>query len=139
MKIVTQKIHRKTNGAPDLIDLTHELHQELKQSGLKQGMMTVFVIGSTAGITTFEYEPGLVKDMARVYEQIAPSNRRYAHDDTWHDDNGFSHVRAAIQGCSLAVPFEKAKLMLGTWQQVVLADFDNRPRDRTVVVQMIGQ
>lgn len=138
MKIVTEKLHHKTKGAPDLIDLTGELEAILKNSGLKEGMMTVFVIGSTAGITTFEYEPGLVKDMAELYERIAPSNRGYAHDDTWHDDNGFSHIRAAVQGPSVSVPFKSGKLFLGTWQQVVLADFDNRPRSREVVVQLIG-
>ena len=101
--------------------------------------MTVFVIGSTTGMTTFEYEPGLIKDMRELYERIAPSNRHYAHNETWNDDNGFSHVRAALQGPSLTIPFKESKLLLGTWQQVVLAEFDIRPRERKVVVQMIGK
>src|SRR3989338_7989511 len=138
MKIETYTIRKKTKGAPDLIDLSGELRKLLDSSGLKEGNMTVFIPGSTAGITTFEYEPGLLKDMAELYEKIAPSNRRYAHDDTWHDDNGFSHVRAALQGPSIVVPFKDGELCLGTWQQVVLADFDNRPRDREVIVQLIG-
>lgn len=139
MQITTQSIHKKTKGAGDLLDLTDKLHALLGQSGLVEGSMTVFVIGSTAGITTFEFESGLIQDMREVYEKLAPSNRPYAHDKTWDDDNGFSHVRAALQGPSLVIPFVKGKLILGTWQQVVLAEFDNRPRSREVVVQLMGK
>ena len=101
--------------------------------------MTVFGVGSTMGITTFEFEPGLIKDMKELYERLAPSDRSYAHDETWGDANGFSHLRAALQGQSLTIPFENGKLLLGTWQQVVVAEFDNKPRQREVVVQIIGK
>jgi len=139
IKVVTDYIHRKTRGAGDLIDLTGELQGFPERHGLSEGSLTVCVPGSTAGITTFEFEAGLIKDMRELYEKIAPSDRRYHHDDTWHDDNGFSHVRAAIQGPSLAIPFTASKLLLGTWQQVVLAEFDNRPRERKIVVQLMGR
>ncbi len=139
MKILNETVRLKTNGAGDLIDITGEIAELLKTSKLKTGNLTVFVIGSTAAITTFEYEPGLIKDMREVYEKIAPSNRSYHHDETWGDANGFSHVRASLQGPSLVIPFADGKLLLGTWQQVVLAEFDNRPRDRRIVVQLIGE
>lgn len=97
------------------------------------------MVGSTAAITTFEYEPGLVEDMRDLFEKLIPKNKHYAHDDTWGDANGFSHVRAALQGPSLTIPFDNGKLMLGTWQQVVLAEFDNRPRERQIILQIIGE
>ena len=139
IEIITKAIHRKTKGAGDLLDITGELHDLLAESQLREGTLTVFVVGSTAGITTFEYESGLIQDMRELYEKIAPSNRSYAHDLTWNDGNGFSHVRAALQGPSLTVPFTQGQLVLGTWQQVVLAEFDNRPRSRHVVVQLMGK
>ena len=138
VQIITDSLQINTQGAGDLLDLTQDLAALLKKSKLSEGTMTVFVGGSTAGITTFEFEGGLIKDMKEFYEKIAPSNRRYHHDDTWHDDNGFSHVRAALQGPSLTVPFSQGRLLLGTWQQVVLAEFDNRPRDRKLTVQFTG-
>ena len=138
MKIITKTLHKKTKGGGDLIDLSKDLASCLESSRLKEGSLTVFVVGSTAGITSFEYEPGLKKDMNALYERLAPKDKDYAHHETWHDDNGHSHVRAAIQGPSLTIPFSKGKLFLGTWQQVVLAEFDTRPRDREVVVQLIG-
>jgi secondary thiamine-phosphate synthase enzyme len=101
--------------------------------------MTVFISGSTAGITTFEYEPGLVRDLKEFYDKIAPPSVHYHHDETWGDANGFSHVRATLTGPSLVIPFEKGKLLLGTWQQIVLMEFDNRPRSREVVVQLMGE
>jgi len=139
MKIINETIRLSTKGYPDLINITEKISAILKRSGLKNGSLTVFVIGSTAAITTFEYEPGLIKDIQELYEKIAPSNKHYHHDDTWGDANGFSHLRASLQGPSLTIPFEESKLMLGTWQQVVLAEFDNRPRARKVVVQIIGE
>jgi len=139
MKIVTEQLHHQTSGAGDLMNITDELHQLLDDSGLQEGQMTVFNIGSTAAITTFEYEPGMIKDIQEIFEQLAPQGRHYHHDDTWGDANGFSHVRAALQGPSLVIPFCDGTLMLGTWQQVVLAEFDNRGRDRKVVVQMMGE
>jgi len=139
VKVSTHTLQKKTKGAGDLIDLTAELVVLMGESGFTEGNMTVFVIGSTAGIVTFEFESGLIQDMREVYEKIAPSNRSYAHDRTWNDDNGFSHVRAAIQGPSLVIPFVKGKLILGTWQQVVLAEYDIRNRSRQIVVQFLGK
>ena len=101
--------------------------------------MTLFVSGSTAALTTVEYEPGLVRDLKEFVEQLIPSDRRYHHDDRWGDDNGFSHLRASLFGPSLAIPIEKGRPLLGTWQQVVLLDFDNRPRTREIIVQLIGE
>lgn len=129
----------KTAGNPDLINITEELSDILSSSKLKKGNLTAFVVGSTAALTTFEYEPGMIKDMRDLYEKIIPSNKHYAHDETWGDANGFSHLRAALQGPSLVIPFEEGKLALGTWQQVVLAEFDNRPRERRVMVQITGE
>jgi len=139
MKIINETIRLNTRGSPDLINITEKISDLLKSCGLKQGNLTVFVIGSTAAITTFEYEPGLIQDMQDLYEKIIPSGRHYAHDDTWGDANGYSHIRAALQGPSLTIPFKDTKLLLGTWQQVVLAEFDNRPRQRQIVVQIIGE
>jgi secondary thiamine-phosphate synthase enzyme len=138
IKILTETLSHSTKGAGDLIDLTAEIQEKLEASGLAEGSVTVFVIGSTAGITTFEYENGLIADMRETYEKLAPSNRSYHHDNTWGDNNGFSHVRAALQGPSLTVPFSGGKLCLGTWQQIVLAEFDHRPRQRKIVVQLTG-
>jgi secondary thiamine-phosphate synthase enzyme len=101
--------------------------------------VTAFVAGSTAGITTLEYEPGLIKDFPRLMEKLIPSNEVYHHDETWHDGNGFSHLRSAVIGTDLTVPFVNGKLLLGTWQQVVFCEFDNRPRSRKVIFQIIGE
>ena len=139
MKIVTEKIALNTKGDPDLINITGKIEGILGATGLKRGQVTVFVVGSTAAITTFEYEPGLIKDISEFYEQLIPKKKSYHHDDTWGDANGFSHIRAALQGPSITIPFDEGKLLLGTWQQIVLADFDNRPRKREVIVQLIGE
>jgi secondary thiamine-phosphate synthase enzyme len=139
MKIMSGTIQLNTKGNGDLIDITPEVSQVLDNTGLEDGIVTVFVSGSTAGITTFEYEPGLVRDLREFYESLIPSNRHYYHDDTWGDANGFSHVRATLTGPSLTIPFSKGLLLLGTWQQVVLAEFDNRPRSRSLVVQVMGE
>jgi secondary thiamine-phosphate synthase enzyme len=139
MKVVTRKIELHTKGDPDLIDITSEISRILEKEKLKNGSLTVFVVGSTAAITSFEYEPGLVRDERELFDKLIPRSRHYNHDDTWGDANGFSHLRASLQGPSLTIPFEEGKLLLGTWQQVVLAEFDNRPRERRVVVQLIGE
>lgn len=128
-----------TKGNGDFINISSQLLNLLKDSGLQDGIITVFVSGSTAGVTTFEYEPGLIRDLKEFYDKVAPSNVHYHHDDTWGDANGFSHVRATLTGPSLTIPYEKGKLLLGTWQQVVLVEFDNRPRTRDMVVQIIGE
>ena len=139
MKIVSDRIKLSTKGNGALINITGQLVESVERSKLKTGNVTVFVVGSTAAITTFEYEPGLSKDMLEFYDKLAPENRTYHHDATWGDANGFSHVRAAFTGPSLTIPFELGQPLLGTWQQVVLAEFDNRPRERTIVVHIIGE
>lgn len=139
VKIVNEKIKLHTQGNPDLVDITSQISAILGGSGLKTGNLTVFVIGSTAAITSFEYEPGLVADMQELYDRLVPKNKHYSHDETWGDANGFSHLRASLQGPSLTIPFQQGKLLLGTWQQVVLAEFDHRPRERQIIVQLIGE
>ncbi|MGD9014408.1 MAG: secondary thiamine-phosphate synthase enzyme YjbQ [Candidatus Omnitrophota bacterium] len=138
MKVITKQLNLKTKGTGDLLNITDSVEGILKQSGLKQGSMTVFVVGSTAAITTFEYEPGLISDIKELYEKLIPQAKSYAHDETWGDANGFSHLRAALQGPSLVIPFDSGRLTLGTWQQIVLAEFDNRPRQRRIILQLIG-
>jgi secondary thiamine-phosphate synthase enzyme len=115
------------------------VEQVLCESELKNGNLTVFVSGSTAGITSIEYEPGLLKDLPGAFEKLAPTGVTYHHDAAWGDGNGYAHVRAAMLGSSFTVPFDNGKLLLGTWQQIVVIDFDNRPRKRNVVVQMMGE
>ena len=139
MEIVTDTIQISSHGNTDIIDLTPQVSDLLRDAGLKEGNLTVFVSGSTAGITTIEYEPGLLKDLPEAFEKIAPTGVVYHHDATWGDGNGFSHVRAALLGASLTVPFKDGRMLLGTWQQIVVIDFDNRPRNRNIVVQMTGE
>lgn len=139
MKIITESIDISTRGNPDIIDITHQVENVLNKAGLKHGSLTVFVSGSTAGVTTIEYEPGLLEDLPEAFEKIAPTGITYHHDATWGDGNGYAHVRAALLGPSFNVPFKNGKLLLGTWQQIVVMDFDNRPRKRSVVVQMMGE
>jgi secondary thiamine-phosphate synthase enzyme len=129
----------KTKGFNDTHDLTGRVEQCLHESGVESGIVTVFVPGSTAGITTIEYERGALEDLKNAVERIAPQNMHYDHDARWGDGNGFSHVRAALLGPSLSVPIIKGTLQLGTWQQIVLIDFDNRPRTREVIVQVVGE
>jgi secondary thiamine-phosphate synthase enzyme len=138
-KIITETLRIKTKGDPDLINITDSLVRMLANSKLKNGNMTVFVVGSTAGITSFEYEPGLIGDVSDFYESIIPRKKHYRHDQTWGDANGFSHLRASLAGPSMVIPFTLGKLRLGTWQQVVLAEFDNRARDREIIVQLTGE
>lgn len=138
MKVLNIRLQIETRGSNDLINITEELTRILAESSLASGQLTVFIVGSTAAITTFEFEPGLIRDMQEAYQRLIPSGPPYHHDETWGDANGFSHVRAAIQGPSLTIPFEQGRLLLGTWQQVVVAEFDNRPRQRQIVVQLLG-
>ena len=136
--IVTEQVQLATRGEDDIVDLTPQLQALVRKHALSDGQVLVFVSGSTAGITTVEYEPGLIEDLPQAFERIAPRNARYAHHERWHDGNGHSHVRASLLGPSLTVPVSEGRLLLGTWQQVVLVDFDNRPRERQVVVQLQG-
>jgi secondary thiamine-phosphate synthase enzyme len=139
MKVINETIELKTKGCGDLINITPEITQFLQTSGMRKGNLTVFVIGSTAAITSFEYESGLIQDVQNFFEQIIPSSKKYHHDETWGDANGFSHLRAALQGPSMTIPFDDTKLLLGIWQQIVLAEFDNKPRNRHIIVQLIGE
>ena len=139
MKVINEKIQLNTKGSGDLINITSDIIKSLKSTKLKKGNLTVFVIGSTAAITSFEYEPGLIKDVQDLYEKLIPSNKHYNHDETWGDANGFSHLRAALQGPSLTIPFDDGELLIGTWQQIVLAEFDNQPRERKIIIQIIGE
>ena len=139
IKIHTKKLSEKTSGFCDVIDITAKVREQIEQEKIERGVVTLFVSGSTAALTTVEYEPGLVRDLKEFVEQLIPSDRRYHHDDRWGDDNGFSHLRASLFGPSLAIPIEKGHPLLGTWQQVVLLDFDNRPRTREIIVQLIGE
>ena len=138
--VKTEKIKVKTKGNCDIVNITEEVGEILAQSAMRDGTVTLFNVGSTAGITTTEYEPGLVNyDIPAAFERIAPKKVRYEHEETWHDDNGHAHVRASLLGPSLSVPLVDGKLTLGTWQQIILVDFDTRPRTRTIICQIIGE
>jgi secondary thiamine-phosphate synthase enzyme len=128
----------ETNGQGDVRDLTAYMTRALHASTLTSGLATIAVVGSTAGITTIEFEPGAVADLNKVWEQLAPRDGHYEHHLRWGDDNGSSHVRAAMLGPSVSIPFEARRLLVGTWQQVVLIEFDTRPRTREVAIQLIG-
>ena len=137
--VKTETIKVKTKGNCDVVNITEQVSEVVAQSDIREGTVTVFNVGSTAGITTTEYEPGLVNyDLEAAFEIIAPANARYEHEETWHDDNGHAHVRASLLGPSLSVPVVDGRLTLGTWQQIILVDFDTRPRTRAIICQMIG-
>ena len=139
MPVKTASISLDTHGNTDIQDITHELVRLVEHSGLRSGTLTVFCSSSTSALTTVEFEPGAVTDLKRMFEELVPSNRDYAHNATWDDGNGHSHMRAALLGPSLTIPFVEKTLTLGTWQQVIYIDFDVRPRQRELVVQMIGE
>ena len=139
MAVITKGIRLETRGNTDLIDITPEVSEGVSETGLSSGTVTVFIPGSTAGVTTIEYESGAIRDFEEAIERIAPSSIEYHHDARWGDGNGFSHVRAALQGASLTVPFASSRLLLGTWQQIIVVDFDNRPRSREVILQIMGE
>lgn len=138
--VKSEKISIRTRGNGHIVDITEQVGAAVSRTGVCEGAVVVFHIGSTGGITTTEYEPGLANyDIEAAFERIAPASARYEHEETWHDDNGHSHVRAALLGPSLTVPISDGRLTLGTWQQIVLVDFDTRARTRTVVCQVIGE
>jgi len=139
IKIHIKKISEQTAGFCDIIDVTAKVREQIEKQKIERGLVTLFVSGSTAGLTTIEYEPGLVQDLREFVEKLIPSDRKYHHDDRWGDNNGFSHLRASLFGPSLAIPIENGHPMLGTWQQIVLLDFDNRPRTREIILQLIGE
>jgi len=142
--IHTEVVETPTSGETDILDLTGSVDEVIGRSGIAEGMAHLFVPGSTAALTTIEFESGVVNDLKRAIERLAPRGERYEHDQRWGDGNGYSHVRAALMGPSLSVPVSGGRLILGTWQQIVLCDFDNRPRSgrsgrRKVIVRVLGQ
>ena len=137
--VVTNRHAISTRGQGDAHDVTATVAKAVEQSGVRAGTVTVFVVGSTAGVTTIEFEPGALHDLSGVFERLAPRDDEYRHHLRWGDDNGSSHVRAALLGPSLTVPFTDGKLLLGTWQQIALLEFDTRPRRREIVVQIVGE
>ncbi len=139
MQIHTDTLPVSTRGFTDIHDLTSAVQEKVVQSGFREGTVTLFVPGSTASLTTIEYEPGLLQDIPEMFEKFAPQQADYHHHQTWGDQNGSAHLRAALIGPSLVVPFADRRLCLGTWQQIVLMDFDDRPRRREVVCQLQGE
>jgi len=139
MKVISDSLSFSTGGFSDMKDLTGDVSKKLAENKLQNGIVNLFVPGSTGGLTTIEYESGLVQDFSELMEKIIPSNVTYHHDARWGDGNGFSHVRSSLLGPSLTVPFSDGMLNLGTWQQIVFLDFDNRSRSRTILLQFIGE
>ena len=137
--IIQKKIKLATKGFNHIIDITPTLHEYIESTKLSDGNILVFVPGSTGGLTTIEYEPGLLRDIPEMFEKVAPMDTRYHHDDTWHDGNGYAHVRSALLGPSITIPIENGRMQLGTWQQVVFIDFDKKSRQRQLHVQIYGE
>jgi len=139
MVVETKYLELDTKGENHIIDLTPHIARELEKAKADKGIVTVFVPGSTGAVTTIEFEPGLLKDLPSALDRIAPKNIYYAHEETWHDGNGHSHVRASLIGPSLTIPFAGKKLLLGSWQQVVFLELDVRPRHRKIILQIVGE
>jgi secondary thiamine-phosphate synthase enzyme len=139
MSVESLSIKFQTKGNADVIDITDDVSQAVRKSGLSDGTITIFCSSSTSALTTIEYESGCISDLKRLFNEIIDPNRDYAHNARWGDGNGHSHVRAALLGASFSVPFVDKRLTLGTWQQIVYLDFDNRPRQRSLVLQLIGE
>lgn len=139
MSVLTDRVSVATQGDGDILDLTDDVQALVSEHGFREGQALVFVPGSTAGLTTIEYEDGLLKDLPAAFERLAPRAMTYHHEQAYHDGNGHSHVRASLLGPSVTVPFVDGRLLTGTWQQIVLVDFDNRPRRRDIVVQLSGE
>lgn len=140
MAVESHRFSVQTQGDSQVVDLTGHVQRCLDAGRVRNGLVTVFVVGSTAAISTTEYEPGLVqRDLKAAYERVAPQDAYYQHEQTWHDDNGHAHVRATVTGPSLTIPLVDGHMTLGTWQQVVLMDFDTRPRRRQILVQVVGE
>jgi secondary thiamine-phosphate synthase enzyme len=137
--IQTLSIDLQTRGNADIIDITEGVTQAVREAGIRSGIVTIFCPSSTSALTTIEYESGCLADLRRLFDEILPANRDYAHNARWGDGNGHSHARAALLGPSLTVPFVDGRLTLGTWQQIIYADFDNRPRKRNLVLHVMGE
>ena len=138
MSVYYAEVNIETNGEVDIVDITGDIQKTVNKSKIKDGIACVFVPGSTATITTIEHEPGLVKDLPRALQKIAPKGEHYDHHETWHDDNGHSHVRASLMGPGITVPIKNGKLLHGTWQQIAFVELDTRPRKRDIIVQIVG-
>jgi len=136
--VETRNIIFSTESDTDIVDITKDVREVLSESAITDGIVTVFVSGSTGALTTMEYEPGLVQDSKDFFEKLIPKEHYYQHEERWHDKNGHSHLRASLIGPSITIPFRDRRLMLGTWQQIVFMDFDVRARERELIVQIIG-
>lgn len=139
MTVKNKTLNLRTQGRDHIIDITEKVAKIVSDSKIKNGTVTVFIHGSTASVTTVEYEPGLVKDIKEFDEKIIPSSEGYAHDATWGDANGYAHLRASLYGPSITVPVVSGSMTLGTWQQIIVIDHDNRARDRQVIIQVMGE
>ena len=139
MSVYHSEINIKSKGENDIIDITEDVQKVVSNSGLKEGICLVFVAGSTGTLSTIEYEDGLKHDFPKILDKIAPKNQEYKHHLTWHDDNGRSHCKATLMGASLTVPFQNKKILHGTWQQLIFMELDTRPRNRKIIVQMVGE
>lgn len=139
MPVDTKYLQLETAGNCDVMDITHSVGEAVETSSVSNGTVTVFVPGSTAGITTIEYERGAINDLKELFSRIVPENEYYAHNARWGDGNGHSHIRASLLGPSISIPISSSRLILGTWQQIILVDFDNRPRRREIILQIIGE
>jgi secondary thiamine-phosphate synthase enzyme len=139
MTVQTQSVQLQTQGHAEVIDITSQVAEQIKKTDLQNGIVTIFTPSSTSALTTLEYEPGCVKDLQRLFDEILPPGREYAHNERWHDGNGHSHARAALLKASFTVPFVDQRLQLGTWQQIVFVDFDNKSRRRELVLQVMGE
>ncbi|MCP4703458.1 MAG: YjbQ family protein [candidate division Zixibacteria bacterium] len=137
--IKTEEIKFDSSGDGDIIDLTCQINERINLSGINSGITTIFTPSATSAITSIEYEPGLLQDLPEFFQKLIPSGISYKHDQTWHDGNGYAHLRAALVGPDITVPFVAGRMTLGTWQQIVFLDFDNRARNRKVIVQIIGE
>ncbi len=138
MKIQSAQVEIRTKGFTDIINITNEVHHFISKNDCHEGQLLVFIDGSTASVSSIEYEPGLLRDLPELLEKYIPMDNRYHHDDTWHDGNGYAHLRSTLIGTSMTIPVLNGRVMLGTWQQIILIDFDNKPRRRNVVLQFTG-
>lgn len=139
MEVITACLFLKTKGHTDIINITEKIEKEIENCSLNDGIITIFIPGATGGITTIEYEEGLIKDLKTFFEEILPSYKEYHHNLKWKDYNGHSHLQASLLGPSLTIPFSHKSLQLGKWQQIIFIDFDNRPRERKLILQIIGK
>ena len=138
MAMYSEELQLQTKGFTDIINITNDVHHFISKNDCKEGQLLIFIDGSTAAISTIEYEPGLLQDLPELLESIIPMEKRYHHDDTWHDGNGYAHLRSTLIGTSMTVPVISGRVVLGTWQQIILIDFDNGPRNRSVILQFVG-